>query len=59
MQVDPGRYGLILGFGKDLSLTQGLFLSPRVQVAVPLLAPVSKTALPVWVDLSVHLGWAF
>lgn len=59
MQVDPGRYGLMLGFGNDIYLTQGLFLSPRIQMAIPLLAPVSKTALPVWVDLSMHAGWAF
>lgn len=59
MQVDPGRYGLMLGLGNDLYLEQGLFLSPRIQMAIPLLAPVSKTALPVWIDLSMHAGWAF
>ncbi len=59
MQVDPGRYGLMLGFGNDLYFKQGLFLSPRFQLAIPLLAPLSKTALPVWVDLSLNAGWAF
>jgi hypothetical protein len=59
MQVDPGRYGLMLGFGNDLYFAQGLFVSPRIQMAIPVLAPVSKTSLPVWVDLSMHAGWAF
>jgi hypothetical protein len=59
MQVDPGRYGLMLGFGNDLYFAQGLFVSPRIQMAIPLLAPATKTALAVWVDLSLHVGWAF
>lgn len=59
MQVDPGRYGLLVGLGNDVYFKQGLFLSPRVQFAIPLLQPVSNTNLPFWVDLSMAVGVAF
>jgi hypothetical protein len=58
MQVDAGRYGLLLGLGNDIYFGSGFFLSPRVMVAVPLLAPASATELYVWSDLSLSLGLA-
>lgn len=59
MEVDSGRYGLMLGLGNDLYLRQGLYLSPRLLLAVPVLAPASGTDLLWWADLSLALGVAF
>lgn len=58
MQVDTGRYGLMVGVGNDLYFKQGFFLSPRVMFAVPLLAPVNGTDLLLWGDFSLAIGWA-
>ena len=33
----------MVGFGDDLYFKQGLFLSPRVLFAVPILAPATET----------------
>ncbi len=59
MKMDTGRYGLMAGFGNDVYFEQGLFLSPRVMVAVPILAPASGTELYVWAELSMAIGVAF
>jgi len=59
MQVDRGRYALLLGFGNDIYFRQGLFLSPRVMFAVPLLAPATNTDLLFWTDFSLAVGVAF
>lgn len=58
MQIDLGRYGLMLGFGNDLYFKQGLFVSPRFMLAVPLLAPATQTDLLLWADLSLAIGIA-
>lgn len=58
MQVDPGRYGLMLGLGNDVYFEQGLFVTPRFLFSLPLLAPASGTRLPLWVDLSLAIGVA-
>jgi hypothetical protein len=58
MIVDSGRYGLMIGLGNDVYFKQGIFLSPRVMVAVPLLAPVSGTQLLLWGDASLAIGVA-
>lgn len=58
MEVDLGRYGLMAGFGDDIYFRQGLFLSPRLLLAVPLLAPVTGTDLLFWADLSLSIGVA-
>lgn len=58
MQVDKGRYGLMLGFGDDLYFKPGLFVSPRVLFAVPLLAPITETDLLFFTDLSLAIGVA-
>jgi hypothetical protein len=59
MQVDSGRYGLLVGLGNDLYFKSGFFLSPRLMIAVPLLAPATQTELLVWADLSLAVGLAF
>ncbi len=59
MQIDPGRYGLLVGLGDDLYFKSGFFLSPRWMLAVPLLEPVTHTELLVWTDLSLAAGVAF
>lgn len=59
MEVDPARYGLMLGLGNDLYFKQGLYLSPRLLLAVPVLAPASGSKLLWWADLSLAAGVAF
>ena len=58
MQVDPGRYGLVAGFGTDLYFRQGVFVSPRALFSVPVLAPAAGSELLFWADLSVVIGVA-
>ncbi len=59
MQTDPGRYGVMAGIGDDLYFESGIFVSPRFLVAIPLLAPASRTELLVWADVSLAVGLAF
>jgi len=59
MQVDPGRYGLMLGFGDDIYFEQGIFVSPRIMLAVPILSPATQTELLTWADFSLAIGMAF
>ncbi|MCK6525491.1 hypothetical protein L6R49_29130 [Myxococcota bacterium] len=59
MQVDPARYGVMVGVGNDLYLQQGLFLSPRAMFALPLLAPVTETEMYFQAEFSLVLGVAF
>jgi hypothetical protein len=59
MQVDPGRYGLMAGVTTDIYFQSGIFITPRVMVAVPLLAPVTQTHLLFWWELTLAAGWAF
>ena len=59
MQVDTGRYGLMVGVGDDLYFRQGVFIAPRLMMAVPVMAPASGTELLFWADLSVTIGVAF
>lgn len=59
MQVDSGRYGVMIGVGNDIYFKQGVFVSPRLMTAVPILAPVSQTDLLWWADLSLAVGVAF
>ena len=58
MAVDPGRYGLMLGFGNDIYFKQGVFVSPRVMLATPVMAPVTDTNMLFWADLSLAVGVA-
>ena len=59
MQVDTGRYELLIGLGNDLYFKQGLFISPRAMFSLPLLATVSQSHLLFWADFSLALGVAF
>lgn len=59
MQIDPGRYQTMIGLGDELYLKQGVFVSPRVLLAVPVLAPVTETELLFWGDFSLSVGVAF
>jgi hypothetical protein len=59
MEVDSGRYGLMMGVGNDIYFKQGVFFSPRVMFALPLLAPATETDLLWWADLSLAVGVAF
>lgn len=58
MQVDPGRYGLLVGFGNDVYFKQGVFVSPRFLASLPLLAPASATELVWWAEFSLAVGVA-
>ena len=58
MSVDPGRYGLLAGFSNDLYFERGVFVSPRVQFALPVLALVNESGLPFWIDASLVVGVA-
>jgi hypothetical protein len=58
MQVDAGRYGLLGGFGTDIYFQSGFFISPRILLAVPIMAPATETELRFWLDFSVAIGLA-
>lgn len=58
MQIDPARYGLLVGLGNDVYFEQGLFLTPRMMMALPLLAPATGTELLVWGEFSLAVGIA-
>src|SRR5690606_34258579 len=59
MQVDPGRFGLYAGLGNDIYFKSGVFVSPRLLVGVPLLAPATQSELWMWADLSLAAGLAW
>lgn len=59
MKLDTARYAPLVGMGNDIYFKSGLFLSPRVQVALPLMAPATETELYVWADLSIAVGYAW
>ena len=57
-QRDTGRYALLVGLSPDLYLRQGVFVSPRMLLSVPLLAPASGTALQWWAEGGLVVGVA-
>lgn len=59
MQIDTGRYGLMVGVGDDLYFKPGFFVTPRVMFSLPILAPVSGTNLLFWGEVTLGVGWAF
>ena len=59
MATDPGRYGVMLGMGNDIYFKQGVYVSPRFMLAVPILAPASQTNLLLWADFTLAVGMAF
>ncbi len=59
MAIDSARLHALVGLGVDTYVQPGLWISPRAMVAVPVLAPVTGTALGFFWELSLLLGWAF
>jgi hypothetical protein len=59
MEVDPHRYGFMVGLGNDIYFEQGLFISPRIMMSLPLLAPATGTSLVIHADASMVIGVAF
>jgi hypothetical protein len=59
MEVDPGRYWTMVGFGTDLYVRNGMFVSPRMMFSLPILAPVSETQLLFSAEVSLAIGVAF
>lgn len=59
MEVDPARYGLLVGLGTDVYFQSGFFFSHKLLVAVPLLQPMTETELGLGLDLTVSTGLAF
>lgn len=59
MQVDPARYTPTVGIGNDIYLAQGVYVSPRATLAVPLLAAAVESELLWWGDITVAVGVAF
>ncbi len=57
MQIDRGRYSLLIGFSLDLYFQPGLFFSPRVLLAVPVFGGLTNSGLGAWWELSAGLGW--
>jgi len=59
MEIDSGRWDLLAGLGLDVYFANGFFVSPRILLAVPLLAPATRSKLLLWTDFSLNFGWAF
>lgn len=59
MMVDLGRYNILVGFQLDLYFRTGIFLAPRVMVAIPLLSGATGSNLGWWWELSGMLGWQY
>ncbi len=59
MALDRTRYGLFAGFGTDIYFDFGLFVAPRVLIAVPLFAAAAESQLRLTLELSVSVGAAF
>ena len=59
MDIDAGRYNLLVGFSVDLYFQSGGFLSPRAMIAVPVFSGFSESGLGWWWELSLGLGWMF
>jgi hypothetical protein len=57
MQIDRGRYSLLLGFSLDIYFQPGLFISPRVMLALPVFSGVTASGLGSWWELTARLGW--
>jgi hypothetical protein len=59
MEVDPGRYGIMVGFGNDIYFRSGVFVSPRMMFALPILAPISETDILFSAEVTLAVGLAF
>jgi hypothetical protein len=59
MQLDPARYTPMIGLGNDIYLAQGVFVSPRVMLSVPLFALAVDSELYWWGEAVLVVGAAF
>ena len=59
MRLDAARYALQVGLGNDLYFRQGVFLSPRAMLALPVLAPATRTQLRLSGSLTLAVGAAW
>jgi hypothetical protein len=58
MVIDPSRFSLLVGLGNDLYFEGGLFVSPRVLVAVPTLRLADAAGLRFWGQFDLAVGIA-
>ena len=58
MEVDPARYGFMAGFSNDIYFERGIFVSPRVQFAIPLHVLITESRLPFWLETNLAVGMA-
>jgi hypothetical protein len=59
MEVDRTRYSLYAGLGTDIYFDFGLFVAPRIMLAVPLLAGIAESEMGFSMEFSLALGAAF
>ena len=59
MQLDRGRYDLLVGLSLDLYFQPGLFFSPRVLLALPVFSVATASGLGAWWELTARFGWMF
>lgn len=59
MRLDAARYALQVGLGNDLYFRQGVFLSPRAMLALPVLGPATRTQLRLSGSLTLAVGAAW
>ena len=59
MELDPGRYGLLVGLGNDLYFQSGLFISPRILVGIPLLSFMTDSRLRFYLEGVLSMGLSF
>lgn len=58
MDLDLARYHVLGGFNLDVYFQPGLLISPRVLVAVPILAPATQTQLGFFWEMTISVGYA-
>ena len=58
MQIDRARVHALVGASLDVYLQPGVIIAPRAMVALPLLAPVTGTALGFFWELGISVGYA-
>lgn len=59
MRLDSARYGLQVGLGNDVYFRQGVFMSPRAMLGLPILAPATRTQLRLSGSLTLAVGAAW
>lgn len=59
MEVDNQRYYLLAGFGLDIYMRSGIFVSPRLALAIPIFAAIVGSEMSYALDVSLAIGVAF